>query len=115
MVTPLVKRDRLFPIGLAGDRGGNIPGRQPGPNRIAVLRLIAQEFPGFVQGHARQQRGQLFHRGNIPRSDQKPDQVALAIGQSQPFGSQSAPAFAAGLGLAAFPRGAAPFSAPAPC
>ena len=114
MITPWGKPDRLFPISLAGDRSGYIPGRQPLLDCIAVLGLIAQEFPGFGQGHARQQRRQLFRRGDIPGPDQEPDYLALAVGQSQPFGRQSAPAFADGLGLPAWLRGAAPFSAPAP-
>ena len=80
LVTPLVKPDGLFPISLAGNRGGNIPGRQPVPAPIAVLRLIPQEFPGFRQGHARQQRGPLFRRGDIPGPDQELDQLALAVG-----------------------------------
>ena len=53
LITPLVKPDRLLTIGLAGNRDGNAPGRQPVPDPIAVLRLIAQEFPGLLQRYAR--------------------------------------------------------------
>ena len=67
LATPGGKPARLFPIGLAGNRGGNIPGSQQIPDRRAGLRLIPQEFPGFVQGDAGQQWGPFFPCSNIPR------------------------------------------------
>ena len=104
LITPLVKPDRLFPISLAGNRGGNPQGSQPVPDRNAVLRLIPQEFPEFVQGYAVQQRGPPFRRGAVSGPDQELDQLTLASGQSQQFGSQPAPALADSLGWSALLR-----------
>ncbi len=130
LATPGVKPARLFPIGLAGNGGGNIPGSQQIPERRAGLRLISQKFPGFVPGDAGQQRGPFFPCSDIPTGQtplilefravlslQRPSPALTRTGPFGPGGRSGSavwwlvrPGSGRGLGLAGLPRGTPPFS-----